>query len=230
MAKFVPGPLAGQISGSIAAQTFSRNRYGLYVRRRTVPTNPNSTYQQAARSWLATASSAFAALTSAQKLAWAGWARANPVTDNLGQSMILAPNAAYCALNTRLLRIGASMISEPPIIPAPVGLLTATPTADIGAGDVELAFTATPLAAGLRLYLQAAVCPSPGVNYVNNLLKLILISPAAQASPLNFESEIEERFGTLAVGMTVHIQASVLDGTTGLLSTPLKNSVLVTTT
>ncbi|GAH50296.1 unnamed protein product, partial [marine sediment metagenome] len=34
-----------QISGSIAGNTFARNRFGNYMRSRTKPVNPNSTRQ-----------------------------------------------------------------------------------------------------------------------------------------------------------------------------------------
>jgi len=230
MAKIIPGPMVGQISGSIGATTFSRNRYGLYTRRRTNPTNPNTIYQQEARSYLATASSAFAALTTAQKLAWEGFAKANPVTDNLGQTVTLAPNAAYVMLNSRLLRLGESQLTTPPIVPAPTGLTSLTLTADIGAGNVEVAYTSTPLGADDHLAVWAAVCPSPGVNYVKNLLKLVQVSAAAQASPLDIETAVTARFGTLAVGMTVHVQCQVWNDATGLASVALRDSVLVTTT
>lgn len=93
-----------------------------------------------------------------------------------------------------------------------------------------MAYTATPLAATDRLWMQAAVTDSPAVNYVTNLLRFIGVSAAAQASPLDVQAIVETRLGTLIVGQTLNVWVSVLRGTTGELSTPLRESVIVTST
>src|SRR5438309_10637939 len=74
-------PIHGQMSGSIADNTFSHNKGGQYVRQRRVPTNPNSVKQQAARTILATLSAAWRTLSATNQQAWNNWAVVNPVTD-----------------------------------------------------------------------------------------------------------------------------------------------------
>lgn len=230
MAKIVPGTVAGQVSGSIGSTVFSHNRYGSYIRRRSVPTNPSTIYQQQTRAFLAAASAAFADLTAAQKLAWAAYAQSNPVKDALGQSVILSAGAAYAGLNSRLLYMGVAQIDDPPVIAAPVALTTLTLEGDIGAGDFEVNFTPTPTAAGEGIYLRGALVTSPGVKFVKNRLRLFHITAGAQATGIDISSLFPARFGTVSVGQTVHIEASVIDRTNGQLSQPLRSSVVITTT
>jgi hypothetical protein len=105
-----------------------------------------------------------------------------------------------------------------------------TLTADIGAGAVQVAFTATPLGADDRLVVWAAVVDSAGITYVKNRYKLVGFSTKAKESPYDIESEITGRFGSLQVGQVVHVLAMVHDSTTGLWSPPRADVVAVTTT
>lgn len=230
MAKIIPGPMASAISGAAGGTVFSRNRYGAYTRSRVVPVNPNTAAQQQARADLAAQSTAWGALTAAQQLQWKTWAENNPIIDRLGQSQVLQANAAYIQLNSRLARSGDTLLTAPPVAPAPNALATLTFTADIGLGNFELTFTPTPLAAGLRLWCQAAVVDSAGINFVSNLLRLTNIETAATASPVDNQAAIETVFGTLSVGQVVHQFVSVFDSATGLLSTPRRVSATVIST
>lgn len=230
MAKITPGPMVGQISGSVGATVFSHNRYGAYSRQRTIPTNPQTEYQQAIRSILSACSSAWKALAVEDKVAWEAWAATNPIIDRLGAQQVLAPNVAYISLNHRILQAGGTPIDVPPVTDAPQPLLTLVLSADIGIGTFDVTYTATPLAAGVMLWTMAAVTNSASITYVKNRLKLIDISAAEQASPLDIQTECEARFGTLAVGQLVTVQCSVFDATTGLLSVPLRDSSVIVET
>lgn len=66
--------LLGELSGSIAGNTFSRNKAGAYVRQRVTPTDPKSEAQMAVRSRFANVGSAFHSLTPLQKAAWNAFA------------------------------------------------------------------------------------------------------------------------------------------------------------
>ncbi len=230
MAKILPGPMAAAISGSSGGTVFSRNRYGAYTRSRVIPVNPNTASQQAARADLAAQSTAWGALTAAQQASWATWAANNPIVDRLGQTQVLQGNAAFIQLNARLARSGDATLTAPPVAAAPDALETLTLNGDIGLGSFDITFTPTPLAAGLKLWASAAVVDSAGINYVSNLLRQVTISAAAQASPLDNQTDIEAVFGALAVGQVVHQFVSVFDSATGLLSTPRRARVTVTST
>ena len=228
--KFMPGPFIGNASGSIGGNVFSRNRYGAYTRVRAIPVTSTTDAALNAKARFATASQAWQALTDVQRLAWKEWALDNPIIDALGQQQELAGNAAYVQLNARLAAVGGAVIAVPPTIAPPTGLPTLVQQADIGAGDTDLAYTATPLAANQALYIQAAVVDSAGISYVQNKLRFIGVSAAAQASPFDHQSLVETRFGTLIVGQTLHVQVSVVDTVTGLLSGKLATRTVVVTT
>ena len=228
--KFTPGPTIAAASGSIGGTTYSRNRYGSYTRNRAIPVNPKTTDQLGVRASFGNLSTAWSGLTVAQQLAWKEWANQNPIIDVIGQSQILAPNAAYISLNARLLRAAIARVDTPPITVAPDALTILTSETDIGTLDFELNFTVTPLGADESLWIRAAVTNSPAITYVSNLLRFVGISAAAQASPFDAQTIIEAKFGTLIVGQTVHQWISVLDRLSGQLSPPRRTSGVVVNT
>lgn len=230
MAKFTPGAMTGRISGSLGSTVFSHNRNGPYMRTRSVPVKATTNPATDAKARLATYSSAWAALTAAQQEAWRQFAQSVPVIDTLGQPQIMTGHQAYVGLNTRLQLAGDTALSLPPTGVGPTALTTLSLAADIGAGAFEITFAATPLGAGVRLWSRVAVVTSAGVQYIQNLLKLVDVSAAAQATGLDIQTEIEARFGTLQVGAVIHLLCSTFDGATGLLSAPLRTSAVVTTT
>lgn len=230
MALIVPGSLAGQVSGRIGSVVYSHNRGGPYVRNGTIPTLVTSPAAMAVKARLAAASQAWQALTSAQKLAWGAWAQTNPVINRVGHSVTLSGHQCYVMLNTRIAQAGGTAITVPPIAAAPGPLTSLSLTADIGAGDFEAVFTATPLGAGIGLWTRAAVVDSTGINNVSNLLKVVDISAAAETSPYDIEAAITASFGTLTVGQVVHIEVSTVRLADGQLSKPLKASAVVTST
>ncbi len=228
MAKILLGPMVGAASGSIGATTFSHNRYGTYTRRRAIPVKSTTTPATNAKARFTTRSQAWQGLTAAERLAWKEWALDHPITDTLGQQQTLQPNAAYIRLNARLEALGLSPITDPPIAAPPVGLLTLTQTADIGTGTFDLAFTTSPLGATEYLNIYAAVVSSAGITYVQNLLRQIGKSAAAETTPFDYESLVVARFGTLVVGQYVHVRVSVIDSATGLISGALQDVQIVT--
>lgn len=230
MAKFTPGPTVAAVSGSIGGTTYSRNRYGAYMRFRAKPVIATSAAATQAKNFMTAASQAWRGLTAAQRLQWGTWAQGNPIIDNLGMPQILQGNSAYCRLATRLLQMGQALPTAPPSEAAPDALATMTITADIGAGTSEIAFTATPLAAGLRLWGYFAVVDSAGITYVQNLRKLCVISDAAQATDYDYQTDVEARFGTLSVGQVVIADVAVADEDTGLISGFLRAQATVVTT
>jgi hypothetical protein len=216
--KVTLGPVVGQASGSQGGTTFSHNRYGPYTRNRAIPVISTTPAALNAKARMATASQAWQLLTAAQRLSWNAWAQANPIVDTLGFSQVLAGNAAYNSLNILLSQAGDTAISVPPIGTPPIALTSMTLTADIGVGTTDIAFTATPLAAGVRLVIRAAVLNSPAINYVTDKLRIINISAAGLASSIDYQVAIEAVFGALVVGQTVHVLVNTLDGATGLQS------------
>ena len=230
MAKTRGGAIVGQVSGSVGSNTFSRNRFGTYIRNRSIPINPNSSFQQNVRSVFANQSSGWQGLLTAQKEAWKTWAQNNPVTDAFGDQQVLTGHQAYIQLNSRIGQAADTIILVPPVTGAPAGLLSLTATYDIGAGTSVLTFTAAPLAATQRMFLWGALVDSKGITYVKNRYKLIAITAKTLATGYDYQTSMEARFGTMLVGQCVHLMACVYESTSGLVSIGRQtNGVVVST-
>jgi hypothetical protein len=230
MAKIRLGGMAAQASGSMGGIVYSRNRYGAYIRARSIPTKSMTPFALAAKARMATISAGFQGLTGAQKAAWQEWALVNMKTDVFGEKQPLTAAAAYNGINVRRSLLSLAPLAVPPLVVAPNALKTLSLTGDIGAGAFGAVFTATPLGANELLWIKACVVDSPGISYVQNLLKLVDFSSSAQASPYDFQGALEARCGTLQVGQTLHAEISVCSTATGLLSQPMRASVVLTST
>ena len=230
MAKFTPSAIVGRISGSVHSETYSRNRYGAYVRARTVPINRDTTYQQKIRAILSSMSAAWAALDEIERKAWTSYSTQNPISDALGESQVLTGHAAFVGINSRLSQSADTVLDLPPVGTAPVGLTTLSIAVDVGIGPTTLAFTPTPIGADYRMFIWAAVVNSVGITYIKNLLKLCEISAKNHPTGTDPTTLLQTRFGTLQVGQKVVVQCSVFDTLTGLLSRPLRAETIVVTT
>lgn len=106
-----------QMSGSIAGNTFARNRYGNYVRARTKPTNPNSPGQQQIRAsiaWLVDHWSQ--TLTSDERIAWGLYADSVNMLNRLGEVMHLSGFNHFCRSNAIRKRQADTVIVAGPTI------------------------------------------------------------------------------------------------------------------
>jgi hypothetical protein len=203
-------------SGSYAGQTSSRNRFGQYVRNRSVPVNPNSVPQGNVRARLSNNAAAWRALTDVQREGWISLGLSITRTDSLGQTYNLTGFQAYCLINNNNLAAGNAITSAAPAIVDPGTLLTATVT--LTAAAFSIAYTATPLATGVRLFAFASPQRSAG-RYFEGDYRLIAVSTAAQASPLVLTTAYAARLGTPVVGNKVFISLALYQ--TGFQGPPL---------
>lgn len=127
--KYVPGLLAGQLSGSAGSTTASRNRFGSYFRTRNVPVNPNTARQSTVRSQFASIAQAWRTLTSAQRAGWEALGLQMTRTDSQGVTYTLNGQTAHQSVNRNLLTIGGSMLTAAPAFAEPTTLTALTVTA-----------------------------------------------------------------------------------------------------
>lgn len=230
MAKFLPGATIADASGSVGGCVFSKNHYGGYIRRRVAPSHPYTEYTATVKAVFTAVTRNWSSLTDAQRLAWKTYSQNNPITDRLGQRQILQANDVYVKLSSRLILAGDLAVSTPPTTAAPSPVAGLAATFDIGAGDFEITWTSGAVGANNRLWVWAALVDSASIINVKNRLRSLVISAKNQASPLNLETEMADRFGTLQVGQKVIVLASIFDSTTGLISGPNRVEGLVTST
>lgn len=209
-------------SGSVAGTTSSRNRFGQYRRTRAIPVNPQSTYQGATRARLGEQAAAYRALTAVQRAGWTALGESMTRTDSLGQTYTLTGLQAYVSVNALNLAAGNAVVDDAPSLVTPDALETVTIT--LTAAAFSIAYTATPLAAGARLFAFLSPQRSAGRAFESDY-RLVHVSAAAAASPANVFSAYQTRLGTPVVGNRVFCCLQVYKG--GFLSAPFYTSAVV---
>lgn len=226
MAIFSPGLAIGQISGRVGGSVYSHNRGGAYIRNGAIPVKVVSDKALNLKAATTAAVQAWSGLSSASRLQWDQYAKANPSVNRLGKVISTTGQNAYVGLNSRLLYAGSAALTIPPIDAAPAGIVITGFTVDTGSGNTEVIYTPDPLAAGLSLWVRGCVVMSAAKNNIQNLLTTVVIGATATQSPLDLETALIANFGSLIVGATYHIECRVLDTATGKLSGPAYASAL----
>lgn len=104
-----------QRSGSIGATTFSHNRFGPYIRARSVPVNPNTDRQVAIRNAVRSLTILWeTVLTQGQRNAWDAYAAATVWTNKFGDNVWLTGLNHYVRSNTSLVALGFGRIDTAP--------------------------------------------------------------------------------------------------------------------
>ena len=106
-----------ELSGSIAGNTYARNRYGQYVRARTTPTNPNTARQQTVRQAVADLTARWSqTVTAAQRTAWNLYGNSVTMKNRLGQDIKLTGFNQYIRTNVPIVQVGGTIVDAGPTI------------------------------------------------------------------------------------------------------------------
>lgn len=109
--------LVTQVSGSVGGITGSRNKGGFYLKARSVPTNPATPSQVAARLRFQTHSAAWTnLLTEAQRVAWNDYAEQLSWTNPLGDAIQLSGQNVFVGSNSVLEQGGLATLTAAPAI------------------------------------------------------------------------------------------------------------------
>lgn len=216
--KFLDSPR----SGSIAGTTYSRNRFGQYARTRAIPVQPSTPQQLVMRARMSTNAAGWRALTDAQRAGWLSLGLQMTRTDSLGQTYDLNGFLAYCSVNNNNLDAGNAAVADAPAIVTPPTLLTATVT--LTAAAFSIAYTATPLGAGQRLFTFASPQKSAGRKF-NGDYRLIAVSAAAAVSPAVVLAAYTARLGVPVAGNRIFLSLAVYQA--GFIGAPFGVSQIV---
>ncbi len=146
-------------SGSIAGTVHSHNRAGQYTRNRRAPVQPIGTGRRAqVRAAFSAATSGYAVLTEAERAAWTSFGAGHPITDSLGQTIVLTGQQMYVRVSATLANIGKSFSPTPPADPAPPDITPITLTAKVSTG-LSLGFTAGTTGQTLAVAVSQPVSP-----------------------------------------------------------------------
>lgn len=106
-----------QMSGSIAGNTFARNRYGNYCRARTKPTNPNTGRQQLIRAALSELTARWGqTLTALQRAAWNLYGASVAMKNRLGENVFMTGFNHYIRSNSFRVAYGKTPVDDGPVI------------------------------------------------------------------------------------------------------------------
>lgn len=156
-------------SGSVGGATYAHNRAGMYIRNRSLVTNPASPRQQDQRTRFGNAATNWAVLTPAQRAAWATYAQNTPVVGRLGDSLVLTGQQMYIACMALRLQAGLSILTD---APTTFGLAALSPCGLAGnagtPGDIDVSFVNTNgifTAVGGGLLVFASIEQKPTINF-----------------------------------------------------------------
>jgi hypothetical protein len=118
------GDIVGTASGSLRSNTYSRNRFGAYIRNRTIPVNPNTARQSTVRTFMQVLTSLWlSTLTPAQRAQWSAYGENVPLLNRLGDAINLTGLNHYVRSNIPRLLAGLTRVDDGPVIftlPGPV--------------------------------------------------------------------------------------------------------------
>ena len=229
MAKIRTGSLAGNIRGSIGADTFSQNRYGTYVRRRAIPTRVVNEYTTKVRSIFAFLVSVWQNLPKDVRDIWDTYAQGNPIVDSFGEQQILSGFNCFVGINTRLAYIGSDLTTTPPTkaLVAPVSVFGFQIYQEEGVWKVEILLEGNTHSVDETFYCEGAYFTSAGKNYLENLYRFICIedgeySGASQKHTLNISTAWIKKCGIPVPGYYAQIRVCRINKVTGDMSVKAK--------
>lgn len=180
------------MSGSVGSQVHSHNRFGAYVRARTIPVNPATDRQNAVRVavqflcdvWKTT-------LTQNQRDAWEVYGAAIVRTNALGAQIKLTGFNHFIRSNVPRVQNGLVRIADGPVIlTLPPGDPTFTCTVDEAGQEISVVFDDTMAwctAAFGAMYVSMSIPKSEGTNFIGGPFRMADVlegaDPAGIASP-----------------------------------------------
>jgi len=217
-------------SGSAGGLTASRNRYGMYFRSRSVPVNPQTTFQQSVRANLAAVVGFWAALTDAQRDGWDTYGANVSMLNKLGQAINLTGFSHYVRSNTPRIQAGLSVVDDAPevfVLPsftpfqitatAPAGVAIVSSPWDSGDPWVDLDD------GGLTIAISRPV--SPTINYFKGPFRFSDFVEGDSSTPPTSPTATVGPF-TTAVGQRVYTFTRLLAPDGGV-SAPQISSAIV---
>lgn len=161
-------------------------------------------------------------LTDAQRAGWKSLGLEITRSDSLGSSYTMNGFMCYCSVNNNNVAAGNAIVSDAPLLATPATIITAVITSTAAA--LSVAYTATPLPAGARLFSYVSAQESAGRNFNANYY-LLAVSAAAAASPANLFAAYSAKFGVPVVGRRIFYSFATY--LSGFLSGPLVMSQVV---
>ncbi len=194
-AKVKYGEMIADMRGKVNGTVHSKNRFGAYMRNKTSPVNPQTTFQSAVRNSFTQFAQGWRSLTQAQRLSWSGAVDSFAKTNVFGDLTKLTGSNLYMSINRILDTIGSSPLTSPPL-PAAVEAVDSMSVAALAGAGTMIVTYAPAIAANQTTAIFATAPVSAGVNFVKNKYRHIENIVTADASPYDIATAYEAKFGT----------------------------------
>ena len=228
MAKVKLGALAQDVRGTIAGQTFSRNKGGSYVRQKVSPTQPQTARQTAQRSILSQVAIAWANTEATIRALWYAYAENNPVLDVFGDALKLNGAAAFAKLNAILGTCGIAQIASPPVAEAPAAILLSSVVGDNSSGIIATYAASVPATSGVMFFAWVTE-PNQGALPKSKLRFVGYKAGAAAAAITLAPADINNPLVALTVGKRLHVRLVQIEVASGrVLGSATASTVIVT--
>lgn len=214
-------------SGKEGGTVYARNQYGAYSRKWTKPVYPASTKQLAVNASFGAQSQVWRTLTVIQQAAWAALAATVEFRNRLGETIYLSGQAMFNKLNQNLISAGGTAITVPPLYSVPTAPTSGTGAISLGGGTHTVAYTPTPVPAGVVFQIWATPGQSLGRTAVKGKFRLVANVAAAAASPANIKAAYQAIFGVPVLGATVWYQIKAVNIQTGVESPVIQFNTVV---
>jgi len=169
------GVLVGELRGSMAGITASRNSSGSYIRKKVTPVNPQTDAQMEVRSIFGALASSWSGLTEAERNSFNVQAPNYPNTDVFGNSAPLTGQQLFQRLNNQLLQLGQTVTSLA-VPPIEVGGAFST---EIHLEDTDFQiFNLSDTEANEVIAVYATAPQGAGIKYPQGGFKLISVKAA----------------------------------------------------
>jgi len=201
--------LRGSMGGTVA----SRNKSGDYLRRKGIPTNPQTEAQQLQRALFSSLSTAWRTLTEPVREAWREAAVNFPVVDVFGNPVILNGNSLFLQLNANLAKVGIARIDTPPLVSDVANVIIDEVIVEAEGGVVSLTFDSV-VPAGMAALISATQTISAGRRNFKNLLRNIG-TVTAGATGLAVTTSYTNTFGAPITGGRVGFSVETVNIETG---------------
>lgn len=192
--KYNETAFAKDLSGSVGATNFSRNRSGPIMKKRALPINRNSTAQSLVRSLFTTLTQGWASLTNAQRATWNAAVNNFKKINSIANSISLTGHQLYISINRTLQEIGGVLLDNAPFPITVDGVLTASVVADVSTGIQTLTYTPA-IPATDSWILEATRPMSAGRQSNSQDYKAIDVLLTANASPAVITAGYEVVYG-----------------------------------
>lgn len=227
MAKILLTAIVADIRGKLNGTVFSKNRGGNYIRTKTSPDNPQTTYQQEYRQAFGVVSSSFKALTPAQVASWNEATVNYPYEDKFGNTRYFSGKALFQLLNTHLLYVNQPMLTLPKMPVVKPSLLS--PVQTLSTSSIEFDWSLGAVPTDWSLVVEATPPLVPSISFFKNLYRRFDVKAAATSlSGADFTAEYAARFGTRIVGQKISFRSYLVSNITGEKTTPFVSEAIVT--